>query len=48
MLGIQGLYRQEIDALEASIKRAEGEDAFLNVDVLWYLHDRLVPTFPTS
>ena len=48
MLGMQGLYRQETVALEASITRAKHADAYMNVDALWSLHDRLVATLPTS
>ena len=48
MLGMQGLYRQETVALEASITRAERADVYMNVDALRSLHDRLVATFPTS
>ena len=48
MLGMQGLYRQETVALEASITRAERADVYMNVDTLRSLHDRLVATFPTS
>lgn len=48
MLGMQGLYRQETVALEASITWAERADVYMNVDTLRSLHDRLVATFPTS
>ena len=48
LLGLQGLYRQETVALEASITRAERADVYMNVDALRSLHYRLVATFPTS
>ena len=48
MLGMQGLYNHELVALEASIRRAEREDASVEVDALRALRDRLVATLPSS
>lgn len=47
MLGMQGLYRRELVALEASIMRAEREGAYMEVDALKSLRDRLVATLPS-
>ncbi|MDE4147096.1 helix-turn-helix transcriptional regulator [Phaeobacter gallaeciensis] len=48
MLGMQGLYRRELVALEASITRAEREGADMEVDALRSLRDRLVATLPSA
>jgi predicted DNA-binding transcriptional regulator YafY len=48
MLGMQGLYRRELVALEASITRAEREGANMEVDALRSLRDRLVATLPSA
>jgi predicted DNA-binding transcriptional regulator YafY len=48
MLGMQGLYRRELVALEASITRAEREAANMEVDALRSLRDRLVATLPSA
>ena len=47
MLGMQGLYRRELVALEASITRAERECADMEVEALRSLRDRLVATLPS-
>lgn len=48
MLGMQGLYRRELVALEASITRAEREGAHMEVEALRSLRDRLVATLPSA
>lgn len=48
MLGMQGLYRRELVALEASIIRAEREGAHMEVEALRSLRDRLVATLPSA
>lgn len=47
MLGMQGLYRHELVALEVSITRAEREGADMEVKALRSLRDRLVATLPS-
>jgi predicted DNA-binding transcriptional regulator YafY len=48
MLGMQGIYRRELVALESSILRAEREGAALEVDALRSLRNRLVATLPSK
>lgn len=47
MLGMQGLYRRELVALDASITRAEREGAQMEVGAMRSLRDRLVATLPS-